>query len=399
MLAEGASPLGTMTGKPRRIDGQMRFGMMWPNTASQNITSSVVAGRNPDPLDVTVHQELARVAERIGLDYAFFADSYAASAPANLAAGHGEPRLLAPIWAAAVILATEHLGVVTTLHTRYLPAALIARIGANLDAMSKGRWAWNAVPGVKAGEVDLFGGDNLPHARRYDQVREAVGAVKALWAAGPGERVEHHGEFVDVAGAMAGPRPVQQFPPVFSPGVSPAGVTTIADGCDFGFTAVVDDLAAVKDQVDQVAAACAAAGRAPGSVQVVGSVSVVLADTDEDATARYQWFLDSVDVEAGAGFAKFFLSGSATYAALLDGLPWEEQVRRVAVGAGSTVLIGSAETVADGFVRIAERSGMKSFLLTPFLWAPEEVGKFGAVLDALRRRGAWTAPADREWSW
>lgn len=391
--------MGSMTAKPRRVDNQMRFGIMWPNTRSQNITSGVIADLNPDPLDVAVHQELARVTERIGLDFAFFADSYAASAPANIAAGHGEPRLFAPLWAAAVILATEHLGVVTTLHTRYLPSALIARIGANLDAMSNGRWGWNAVPGVKAGEVDLFGGDDLPNERRYDQVRETVNVVKALWAAGPGERVDHHGEFVDVAGSMAGPAPVQQFPPIFNPGVSPAGVTTIADGCDFGFTAVVDDLDMVREQVTRVESACVAAGREPGSVQVVGSISIVLGDTDEDAKEHYQRLLDAVDVEAGAGFAKFFLSNSATYAKLLEGLTWEEQVRRVAVGAGSTVLVGSPDTVADGLIQIRKRSGMKSFLLTPFEWAPAEVAKFGAVLKVLEGHGVWTAPWDREWSW
>ncbi|NYE21545.1 LLM class flavin-dependent oxidoreductase [Microbacterium immunditiarum] len=388
-----------MMPKKRRIDDQMRFGLMWPNTKSQNVTSGTVAAANPNPLDVGVHQALARTVERVGFDYAFFADTYAANAPANIAAGHGEPRIYAPLWAPVVMLATEHLGVVTTLHTRYLPAAVIARIGSNLDAISNGRWAWNAVPGVKAGESALFGGDDVPDERRYDQARESIAAVKALWAAGVGEKVEFHGEFVDVAGTMAGPVPVQAMPPIFNPGVSPAGIETIAGHCDFGFTAVVDDVEIVRAQVENVAAAAEAAGREPGAVQVAGSISIVLGDTEEEAQERYQWFLDAVDVEAGAGFAKFFLANSATYAKLLEGLPWDEQIRRIGVGAGSSVLVGTSETVAEQLAGIQRETGLKNFLLTPFLWAPEEIARLEGVFSALAERGVWTPPSERGWSW
>lgn len=390
----------TSTGKPRRIDGQMRFGMMWPNTPSQNATSGVVAARNPQVLDLQEHLELARTVERIGLDYVFFADSYTVNAPASVAAGHGEPRIFAPIWAAAVIAATQHIGVVTTLHTRYLPPALIARVGANLDVMSGGRWGWNIVPGSKPVEGALFGiGDQLDHDRRYDVARETLEAVKLLWSNGT-DPTDYHGEHVSVEGALCGPTPVQQpFPVIFNPGVSASGVDLIATACDVGFSAVVDDLDAVRASVDLLADRARSAGRPDGAVQMAGSIGVVLGDTQADADETYQWLKESVDLGAAEGFANFFLNNSQTYQRLFEGVEHDEVVRRIGVGAGSTVLVGTAEIVAERLVAIHRATGLCNFLLLPFLWSADNVARYEELFPHLARAGVWTAPSERCWSW
>ncbi|MFI6299983.1 LLM class flavin-dependent oxidoreductase [Nonomuraea sp. NPDC050790] len=375
------------TGKPRLIDGLMRFGIMWPNTPSQNVMSRTVAGRNPDVLDLDVHMELARTCERIGLDFAFFADSYTVNGPASIAAGHGEPRLYAPVWAAVVIAATRRLGVVTTLHTRYLPVPVIARLGANLDAMSKGRWGWNMVPGVKPAEVTLFGLDGeLPHERRYEQARQALGAVKALWSAG--------------ALSMAGPSPVQRpHPVIFNPGVSPAGLDLIAEECDFGFSAVVDDRAEVRGAVDRLAGRAAAAGRAEGEVALVGSIGVVLGGSAAEAEDRRAWFEAGVDLPAASGFAEFFMRGSQTYQKLFMGQDAETVARKIGFGVGNTVLAGTAEQVAEQFIELFRATGLRHFLLLPFLWAPQEVAAYGEIFGHLRKAGVWLPPEERGWSW
>ncbi|WP_262286319.1 LLM class flavin-dependent oxidoreductase [Micromonospora sp. MA102] len=385
--------------KPRRHDGQLRFGLMWPNTQSHNVTSRVVADANPDILDVANHLELARTVEETGLDYVFFADSYTVNSPASAAAGHGEPRIFAPIWAAAVIGATKHIGVVTTLHTRYLSPVLIARIGANLDVLSGGRWGWNIVPGSKAAESALFGFDNLEHDRRYEYGAETLTAVKALWRAGR-EPIEFTGEHVRLSGALCGPTPVQRPNPViFNPGVSPAGLDLIASECDFGFSAVVDDWSKVRSAVDRVTAKAAEFGRAPSSVGLVGSIGVVIGQSMADAEERLEWFRSVVDIEAARGFANFFLANSKTYRGLFEGQDYEQLVRRIGVGAGSTVLCGTAEEVAEQFVELNKATGMSNFLLLPMTFDSAEIAGYGRMLPHLQRAGVWTPPSQRGWSW
>lgn len=390
-----------MTLKRRGNDDHLRFGIMWPNTMTQNITSRAVADANPDVLDIANHIPAARAAEAVGFDYLFLADTYAANPPANIAAGHGEPRLYAPIWAAALLAATEHIGVVSTLHMRYLPPVVIARLGANLDVLSGGRWGWNAVPGAKADEHSLFGlEEETDTDRRYRMAREAIRAIKAFWSAGIGERVEFDGEFFKLSGVLAGPRPLQRpFPPIFNPGVSPAAMDLIVAEADYGFTAIVDDLDEVAATARALSERAAAAGRDPREVEVAGSIAVVLGDTEEAAQRKYRELLDSVDIGAAEGFASFFLRSSSTYQRLFEGMPKEEQVRRIGAGAGSSVLVGTPEQVAERFSRIREATGVRQFLTLPFHWSPEEFTAMGAVFEGLARRGDWVHPSERGWSW
>jgi hypothetical protein len=141
---------GRTGGKARGGEG-LRFGLMWPNTRSQSIMSKKVADESPDVLDPDVHRELAGVVEgpRLRLLRRLLRLQRRGQRP-------GRPRrtrLYGPVWASLVIAATHNIGVVTTLHARYLAAVVIARLEANLDVMSRGRWGWNVVPGAKAGET------------------------------------------------------------------------------------------------------------------------------------------------------------------------------------------------------------------------------------------------------
>ena len=70
------------------------------------------------------------------------------------------------------------------MHARYLSPVVLARLGANLDVLSGGRWGWNIVPGSKGSEAKLFGiTDQIEHDERYAVVAETLAAVRALWGA------------------------------------------------------------------------------------------------------------------------------------------------------------------------------------------------------------------------
>ncbi|WP_326837138.1 LLM class flavin-dependent oxidoreductase [Amycolatopsis rhabdoformis] len=389
---------GRRTPKPRRIDDKMRFGLMWPNSPSPNVTSVEVAKRNPDVLDINSHITLAQTAERIGVDFVFFADGYTNHGLDNARVGHGEPCVSAPIWAPIVMAATEHLGVVTTMHARYLSPVVLARLGANLDVLSGGRWGWNIVPGAKGSEAKLFGlSDTIEHDERYQVVAETLEAVRALWGA-RGEPIKFDGKYYHLEGIPRGPYPVQESPVIFNAGVSPAGQEFIASSADYAFFAVVDDLAKVTATVRQLAEKTAAHGRDPREVNLAGSTGVVIARTSAEAAEKFAWIKDSLDMDAARGWARGFLAGSQTYQANFD-QELDEAARKIGIAAGSRVLVGTAADIAEQLIEIHRVTGLRGFMLVNLLWAPEEVELLGDVFPILERAGVWETPESRGWSW
>ncbi|MGI8330472.1 LLM class flavin-dependent oxidoreductase [Actinomadura scrupuli] len=391
---------GPRTRKERRLDDRFRFGLMWFNSPSPHVTSKVMADRNPDVLDVDVQIELAQTAESIGMDFLFFADGYTHHGEHSARVGHGEPCLFSPVWASAVMAATRHIGVITTMHTRYLPPAVIARIGANLDVLSGGRWGWNIVPGSKASEAALLGIEDVEdHDARYEMAAEAVEAVKAIWAA-DGAEVDFKGRYHTVQGTPRGPGPLQRpWPALFNAGVSPAGQKLIASTCDYAFLSVSEDLAKVSAPLAQLGDAVEAAGRPRDAVVAAGSIGVVTAATHREAEEKFAFIRESVDMDAARAWAGAFMGRSQTYQATYQDTEADEIARRVGVAAGSRVLVGTPEEVAEQFIEIHRITGMRGFMVTPLMWSVEELRLLGSVLPHLERAGVWTPPAQRGWSW
>ena len=124
--------------KPRIADVSMRFGLFWPE-AKTMLPSAKMAERDPDALDLEVHMELARACEGVGLDFILLGDGYAPGSEGGSLIGFQAPSMHAIVLAAPIIMATRHMGVITTMHTRFLPPAQIARFGSHLDRLSGGR--------------------------------------------------------------------------------------------------------------------------------------------------------------------------------------------------------------------------------------------------------------------
>ncbi|WP_284981579.1 LLM class flavin-dependent oxidoreductase [Arthrobacter sp. efr-133-TYG-118] len=389
---------GRQAEKPRKVDDKMRFGVMYPNSPSPSVTSGVVAAANPDVLDIDAHIAFARASEDAGVDFVFFADGYTNHGPDNARVGHGEPCISAPVWAPIVMAATDHVGVVTTMHARYISPVVLARLGANLDVVSGGRWGWNIVPGSKGSEASLFGlTDDIDHDERYAVVSETLEAVRTLWGA-RGEPIKFDGKYYQLEGTPRGPYPVQQSPLIFNAGVSAAGQEFISKSADYAFFAVVDDLTKVKATVDQVGDKTEAAGRNRLEVGLAGSVGICIGKTSSQAQEKFQWVKDSLDMDAARGWAKGFLGGSQTYQDNF-GSQLDEAARKIGIAAGSKVLVGTAEEVAEQFMEIHRVTGLRGFMLITLLWNPEEISAMKDVFPYLEKAGLWESPESRGWSW
>ena len=138
--------------KLRRRDSSMRFGVFWPYSRTL-IPSATIAERNPDVLELDNHIQLAQAAEAVGIDFALVADGYAPASAENSKIGFQDPSTNAVILAVPLLLATKHLGIISTMHTRFLHPVVIARLGAHLDWVGGGRWGWNVVNGFRPHEA------------------------------------------------------------------------------------------------------------------------------------------------------------------------------------------------------------------------------------------------------
>lgn len=110
---------------------------------------------------------------------------------------------------ASAVTTTLKLGTGVTLVPERHPL-LLAKEVATLDYFSKGRFLFGIGAGWNKGETEIMGGN---FAHRWTQTREAIEAMKALWA---DEAAEYHGTYYDFPPVRSFPRPVQQpHPPIF----------------------------------------------------------------------------------------------------------------------------------------------------------------------------------------
>lgn len=90
--------------------------------------------------------------------------------------------------------------------------ALLARMAAAVDELSKGRLILGVGAGWNDGEHEAFGIRLPPLRERFDRLEEGIAVIRALWKGGP---VDFDGRYYQLRGATAYPKPLQdQGPPL-----------------------------------------------------------------------------------------------------------------------------------------------------------------------------------------
>lgn len=377
-------------------DQLMRIGIFYPNTPALHVTSPQVRAENPDAMDFRAHAEVARACEEIGLDFIFMPDRWSPYGPACTAAGFQDPIIHAPLLAASMAAVTREIGIVTTMHTTYHHPVHVARIGANLDALTKGRWGLNIVTGFTSNEGDLFGLDEIPHDERYAMADEFLDAVRALWRGGP---VDFRGKWFSFHGRLSGPGPLQENPLIVNAGSSPAGRAFAARHADWIFM-VGRNEAEVQEKMADAHARTAASGRAAGSVRLMLDLNVILADTDEQAAEEAARVRASVDVDAAREYMVGLLGGMEAYRNIFRDSDELATLTHLGSGAAAVRGHGSAETIAAQIVHLHRDYGCKGLALSFNHWRPEDIRAFGgSVLPLLEDAGVWQSPFKRQRTW
>jgi FMN-dependent oxidoreductase (nitrilotriacetate monooxygenase family) len=255
--------------------------------------------------------EMAQTLERACFDYIMIEDklmvpeTYGGSRDFALKNAMMVPKHDPAPLAVAMGMATQRLGVVATMSTMSYPPFMLARLSSTIDSLTRGRFGWNIVTSAEDLAAQNFGMDKLPlREHRYAMADEYMHVVRALfdsWEpdaivldrkkgvyADPSKvhTIDHKGEFYQVRGPL-NTVPSPQGRPVFvQAGASPRGRDFAAQHAD-SIISVANGVEGMKAFREDIRARAVAQGRDPNEIKVLFCITPTLADTEEEARAKY----------------------------------------------------------------------------------------------------------------
>lgn len=389
---------GSVAPFTRSEDEYLRFGLFYPSTSLTSIMIPRLEAENPPLLDFRSHVEVGRAAEEAGFDYLFMADRWETNGPLSRERHINNPYLYGLVLAAMLAAATERIGVANTVHLMYTPAQVVARYGANVDALSGGRWGVNIVSGSGFGEGLLpEPARSLGHDARYEYAAEVMEVVKGLWTGRP---VSFKGKYIDLDGQLIEPLPLQQpFPGIISAGASGPGLDLAAQHADYLFfpgAAGTDKALEFRAQINGM---LAKHGRRPSSLKLQTSMFPIISDSQDEAESLAAGWAAEVDVDTAREMISSLSSASETYKNLWAGAS-DERVKSVGFGAAKHRIAGTPRYVAEQLLKMYSEMGVRGVVVDFPIWQPAVIRSFGTeVLPHLREAGIWLPPQERGYSW
>lgn len=242
--------------------------------------------------------ELAQMAEAAKIDAVFFGDI--ANANPTLRGDIKTNGYFEPISTLSAIAArTSRIGLIGTMSTSFESPYTVARQIAGLDHMSGGRAGWNLVTSFDGFKNYSYAEAPEP-AERYRRATEFAEVVKALWdswedgaviadrASGDFvdldkiHRIDHVGEYFQVEGPLAGPRPPQGHPVIVQAGSSGPGLELGSSVADAIYTAQPVKERAVEFYA-QFKQMLADKGRNPDHTKVLPGILPIIGETMKEA--------------------------------------------------------------------------------------------------------------------
>lgn len=357
-------------------------------------------------------------------------DVYGAG-PAGAYRGGVQYPLLDPLSAVSAMAAvTNHLGFGVTASVSYEHPFLLARRLSSLDHLTKGRLAWNIVTSYQDSAARNMGlAQQIPHDARYDRADEYMDVMYSLFESSFEEGavladrtnatfldatkvhpINHSGEFFTVPGAaLTHPGP-QRTPFLFQAGASPRGQQFALDHAEAIFV-TGSSPRLVRHWVDQIRNGLEARGRDRYAIKIFAMVTIVVADTDDEAQQRLDSYAQYVDTESAltlfGGWTGVDLAGTdpdspieyvtteanrsalESMTKLAGAKTWtvRDLAEFVAIGGRGPVLIGSASTVADELVRWQTEADLDGFNVSAAV-RPADLQRVAHYLTPeLKRRG------------
>lgn len=312
-----------------KVPNGVMLGYFQPNTYAERFTT---AAPGLTPCDYATNRAVAKLADELGLSFALTIGRWKGIPGESV--GYAMEGFDTYSLIAALLEATERITMISTTHTGLWNPVMAAKLGADMDQISGGRWGLNIVAGWNASEFASMGAKLFDHEERYEQARHWLAAVRELWLKGESS---YDCPFFTLVEAECRPRPVQQGgPPIVNAGASPTGMQFAVDNADylFGNWRVGDRFAEMREALDT-------------EVGYICERRIILGESDSAAQDRADAILRDADLLALArgGARQTRPDGTPVpteevYARLKN----EPDFRRQYVIADA--LVGSPETVA-----------------------------------------------------
>ena len=240
------------------------------------------SGATDDPIRWRELQEMARLAEDVGIDTLCVPDHLLFRTSGNVQLSEGETR---GNWECFSILsalaATTSRATLLTMVacTSFRNPALLAKIADTVDEISGGRLLLGIGAGWHEPEYAAFG---YPFDRRVARFEEALQILVPLLK---GESVTFHGQYYDAEDAVLVPRgPRRDGPPIWIGARRPRMLSLVAKYADayhtdmlldVGGTQAAEELFRVLDE------ACRAIGRDPATIRRTSGSAIAVEGADQ----------------------------------------------------------------------------------------------------------------------
>ncbi|KAL4935528.1 hypothetical protein BDV06DRAFT_206790 [Aspergillus oleicola] len=279
-----SSPLSTATRQPLMLgvflDMQDRHISSYPTSNSW---------------DFNYNLDVVKRAESHGFDIAFSRMQWLPKGGYD-----GDASLDAFVALGAMSTATSQILLISTVHVLYGPLhpLHIAKYGATLDHVSKGRWGINVVTGHRAIEHQMFGWNRIEHDHRYEMASELLDVVNSLW--GENENLSYEGMVSPwkLENAWVTPKPIYGRPILVNATGSPAGIDFAVRYSDLVFITSPGgaDLVSALESLPAHIAGIKEKARGLGrKIKVVINPVIVSRDTEEETWTYLQGIVDGMD--------------------------------------------------------------------------------------------------------
>jgi FMNH2-dependent dimethyl sulfone monooxygenase len=196
------------------------------------------------------------------------------------------------ILAAALAGVTNSIELLVALHPGMITPQTVAKMGATLDQISRGRFAVNLVNGWLQEEFDIFGNGSWldREEARYRRMDEFAQVLQGLWTQ---DKFSFDGEFFKVKDGVCPTKVVQQpCPPIYATSSAEEGHRIIAQRFQYkfipygiGFRNYEQNFKKITEEMAEMNDRCAGFDR-PAPMRYAISTNIICGKTQAEAEAR-----------------------------------------------------------------------------------------------------------------
>jgi FMNH2-dependent dimethyl sulfone monooxygenase len=171
------------------------------------------------------NRRVAQRAEQLGYDVTLIAEL-------NLNDIKGATAPVLECWTTAAALAalTNKLEIMAAIRPGFRLPAVTAKMAANIDHISGGRFTLNVVSAWWEQEMREYGGWWVSHDQRYERTREFIEIMRGMWTQ---QEFSYEGKYYKIEKAHLEPKPVQKpWPRIYAGGESEQAKQMISRYCD-----------------------------------------------------------------------------------------------------------------------------------------------------------------------